>query len=88
MVLVLIAIGLACVVLFGVLGLWLLARRDQRGYTDAEYERDREGGTAVGNAFLAVQSIFEPDKKHAVEVRQADLAEDVGSGAPPEPGPS
>jgi hypothetical protein len=35
------------------------------------YRHNKPSRTALGNAFLGIQSILEPDKKHVIEVRDA-----------------
>ncbi len=44
------------------------------------YKRDRPSRTALGNAFLEVQSILEPDKKHVLEVRKDERRDVAESG--------
>ncbi len=56
-----------------------------RSWSDEEYEREREGGTALGNAVLATQALFDPGAQHALEQRMVDEADGVESGAPPNP---
>lgn len=51
-------------VLLHLLALWM----ERKGWI--YYQRNRPSRTALGNAFLEVQSILEPDKKHVVEVRR------------------
>ena len=77
-------VGGTVVVLLVVLA--LARRRTHRSWTDEEYERDRRAGTALGNAFLATQAIIDPGAQSALEQRTVEEAEDVSSGAPPEPG--
>lgn len=44
------------------------------------YQRNRPSRTALGNAFLEVQSILEPDKKHVLEVRKDEKRDVAESG--------
>lgn len=50
------------------------------------YLRRRPQSSALGNAFLEVQALIEPEKKQLVEVRKEDAAEEDFSGEPPEAG--
>jgi hypothetical protein len=80
-----IVIGSAIVLLVG--GLALIARRDARPWSDAEYERQRDGGTALGNAFLATQAILDGGgAQHTLEQRTVEQADDVGAEGPPDSG--
>ena len=73
-------------VLLILVALLVLARRNtHRTWTDEQYERDRRSGTALGNAFLVTQAIVDPGAQHALEQRTVEEAEDVSSGAPPDP---
>lgn len=63
----------------------LARRRTHRSWTDEEYERERNAGTALGNAFLATQAVLDPGAQHALEQRTVEEAEHVSSGAPPDP---
>lgn len=51
-----------CVLLHG-LALWM----ERRGWI--YYKHSRPSRTALGNVFLEVQSILEPDKRHVIEAR-------------------
>ncbi len=62
------------------LGLWM----EERGWI--YYRRKRGGSGSLGTAFLEVQSMLEPSKKHILEISQKDESEDDDSGDPPEPG--
>lgn len=62
------------------LGLWMEAR----GWI--YYRRKRGGSGSLGAAFLEVQSMLEPSKKHVLEISRKDESEDDDSGDPPEPG--
>ena len=64
----------------------LASRLGSRGWSDEEFERERKGGTAVGNALLATQALFTSGAQHALEQRMVEEAEDEESGAPPDPG--
>jgi hypothetical protein len=50
------------------------------------YLRRRPQSSALGNAFLEVQALIEPEKKQLVEVRKEDVLEEDFSGEPPEAG--
>lgn len=47
------------------------------------YRRRKPSSTAVGNAFLEVQSLLEPSKRKIVEVRREEHVEAALPGAPP-----
>jgi hypothetical protein len=64
----------------------LARRRSETTWTSERYEREREGGTALGNAILATQAAFDPGARHALEQRNAEDADQIESGAPPDPG--
>jgi hypothetical protein len=81
------AVVFCCVVAFVLLGLLALARRrSEQTWTHERYERERKGGTALGNAMLATQAVFHPGAQHALEQRQGEDAEQTIAGAPPDPG--
>ena len=62
------------------LGLWMEAR----GWI---YYRKKHGSSSgLGTAFLEIQSLFEPSKRHVLEVRRNEDSEDEDSGDPPKPG--
>lgn len=63
----------------------LAAQVERRGWTDEEYEARRQGGTALGNAVLATQALFEPGAQHVLEQRNDDSADHEESGGPPDP---
>jgi hypothetical protein len=70
---------LAAVALFLIdrLGLWL----EDRGYI---YYRKKSGSaSAMGNAFLEIQSMVDPAAKHVLEMRQDEIGEQDDSGDPP-----
>jgi hypothetical protein len=72
----------AATVLYGLhrLALWA----EDRGWI--YYLRRKPGASSLGNAFLEVQSLIEPEKRHLSEVRQAESVEEDDQGDPPEPG--
>ena len=73
--------GLAAGTFYGLhrLGLWMEAQ----GWI---YYRKHGSSGGLGTAFLEVQSLFEPSKRHVLEVRRNEDAEDEDSGEPPKPG--
>ena len=77
--------GLAWIVfvLVGVLALDRLAVwMEGRGWI---YWRKKHGSTGtLGTAFLELQTIFEPSKRHVIEARREEDAEEDDSGDPPE----
>jgi len=44
------------------------------------YYRKRHGSVTVGSAFLEVQALMEPSKRHVLEQRRRDDFDDQGSG--------
>lgn len=44
------------------------------------YKRNRPTRTALGNAFLEVQSLLEPEKKHLAEIRKDEKRDSAESG--------
>jgi hypothetical protein len=80
----LVGLAIAVIVCYGFVR--LAAHNGNRRWTDAEYEAERRGGTALGNALLATQAIFSPGAQHVLEQRNDDAAEDEDQGAPPDPG--
>ncbi|HUX08089.1 MAG TPA: hypothetical protein VMX35_12320 [Acidobacteriota bacterium] len=63
----------------------LLLWMERRGWI--YYRRSKDaGGPGVGNAFLEVQSLLEPNKKELLEIRREEKSEQDDSGAPPKPG--
>ena len=50
------------------------------------YLRRKPKGSALGNAFLEVQALIEPEKRQLVEVRKEEAVEEDPSGEPPEAG--
>jgi hypothetical protein len=71
----------AAVVLYGLhrLALWA----EDRGWI--YYLRRKPSSSSLGNAFLEVQSLVEPEKKQLVEARRAESVEEDDQGDPPEP---
>jgi hypothetical protein len=62
------------------LALWA----ERRGWI---YYRNKRGNSgAIGNAFLEVQAMIEPSKRHVLEERLKDESESPEPGDPPEPG--
>jgi hypothetical protein len=75
----------AALVLLGFAVDRLLLRLERRGWID--YRRTYPGrmrGGNLGPAFLAIQSLLEPDKRHAAEQQTALRTENDPSGAPPD----
>lgn len=62
----------------------LLLRMEARGWI--YYRRKKPSATALGNAFLEIQSLLEPSKKTTVEIRKEDKKEQQESGEPENPG--
>ncbi len=62
------------------LGLWM----ETRGWI---YYRHKHGSSgSLGAAFLDVQSLLEPSKRHVIEISQRDESEADDAGGPPNPG--
>jgi hypothetical protein len=64
----------------------LLLWMEWRGWID--YRRTHPGrmnSSQVGPAFLAIQGLLEPEKRHAAEEQTALRTEKDGIGAPPDP---
>ena len=79
MKLVLIALSiLAAGVLLHFLFLWM----EGKGWI--YYKRSKPSRTALGNAFLEVQSILEPNKKHIIEVKKEDKRQNQENGDEPD----
>ena len=70
------------IALFGLhrLALWA----EERGWI--YYLRRKPTTSSLGNAFLEVQSLIEPEKKNLVEVRTEESVEEDDQGDPPEAG--
>ncbi len=75
-------------ILFGIIaatGLYLLDKlalwAERRGWI--YYRNKRSSGGAMGNAFLELQSFFEPSKRHVVEERKRIKKEAQESGDKP-----
>ena len=80
----LLALAAFAVALF--LGDRLLLWMEESGWID--YRRTYPGRMSagqVGPAFLAIQGLLEPEKRHAAEERMALRTEDDGTAAPPDP---
>ncbi len=82
--LIILALGLLIALLLFFLDR-LLLWMERRGWIYYRKSKDG-GGSGVGNAFLEVQSLFEPNKKELLEIRREDKSEQDDSGAPPTPG--
>jgi hypothetical protein len=76
----------ALVVIVG--GLFALDRfalwMESRGWI--YYRRRKPSTSTLGNAFLQVQSLLEPEKRTLLEVRREEQVEEDESGEPPDPG--
>ena len=76
---------LAAVVVCG--GIYLLHRAalwaEGRGWI--YYQRHKPSRSALGNAFLEVQSLVEPGKRLVLEAREENGRDEDESGEPPEP---
>jgi hypothetical protein len=79
---VLLYLALTCLALLALdrLALWM----EGRGWL--YYRRRKPSTTTLGNAFLEVQALLEPDKQTLLEVRRGEEVDDEESGDPPEPG--
>ena len=79
--LVLVGVGIA-------LAVFLLDRvlRWMEGRGWIYYRTQRRGSAGVGNALLGVHALLEPDRRHVLEVRQAEVMEEEDAGDPPVPG--
>lgn len=62
----------------------LLLWAEARGWI--YYRKKRGTGSRLGSAFLEVQSLLEPDKRHVAQIRKDQNLPAPGSDAPPEPG--
>jgi hypothetical protein len=62
------------------LALWM----EGRGWI--YYRRRKPSSSALGNAFLQVQSLLRPETRHILEERRQDEEEPAESGDPPETG--
>lgn len=80
-------IGVVAVVAVVLIGVVLLGGRlTNKTWNDEEYERDRLAGTALGNAFLTTQAIFDSGAQHALEQRVVERANAIESSGSPDPG--
>jgi hypothetical protein len=61
------------------LALWM----EKRGWI--YYKHTKPSRSSLGNAFLEVQSILEPDKKHIIQVKKDEKRDNAesGKGNPP-----
>ena len=62
------------------LALWMEAR----GWIYYKHKHGSSG--SLGAAFLEVQALLEPSKKHVLEISQRDESEDDDAGGPPSSG--
>lgn len=74
------AIAAAALLALDRLALWM----EGRGWI--YYRRRKPSSSSLGNAFLEVQALLEPNKRTLLEVRRDARAEEDESGDPPEPG--
>jgi hypothetical protein len=65
-------------VLLHLLALWA----ERRGWI--YYKHTKPSHSALGNAFLEVQSILEPNKKHIIEVKKEDKKQNEEAGDDPD----
>jgi len=65
-------------VLLHVLALWM----ERKGWI--YYKHNKPSSNALGNAFLEVQSILEPNKKHIIEVKKEDKKQNEEAGDEPD----
>jgi hypothetical protein len=61
-----------------------LLKAEARGWI--YYRRKQPSRSALGNAFLEIQKIWEPSKEAMVEVMKEEKKEQADSGDPPEAG--
>jgi hypothetical protein len=77
------------ILVFGILILYALNRLTRwlyrRGWI--RWRMRRGTSSALGNAMLGVQTIFEPSKREVLELRVEEADEEAASGDPPDPGP-
>ena len=78
-------------ILFGIIavvGLFLLDKlalwAEERGWI--YYRTKRSSSGAIGNAFLELQSFFEPSKRHVIEERKRIKKDQQQSGDKPKAG--
>ncbi|MCX6554206.1 MAG: hypothetical protein NTZ12_04200 [Candidatus Aminicenantes bacterium] len=79
---------IAVAIILGMVGLHLLALwMERKGWI--YYKHNKPSRSSLGNAFLEVQSILEPNKKHIIEIKKEQKWEDAetGKGNPPEKPP-
>lgn len=76
------AIVIAVAILLGGMLLHLLALwMERKGWI--YYKHNKPSSNALGNAFLEVQSILEPDKKHVIEIKKEQKKANEESGDEP-----
>ena len=74
---------IAIAIILGSLLLHLLALwAERRGWI--YYKHTKPSRSALGNAFLEVQSILEPNKKHIIEVKKEDKKQNEQVGDEPD----
>lgn len=61
----------------------LLLVAEARGWI--YYRKKRGTSSRLGSAFLEVQSILEPEKRHVAEIRREKAPPGPASGVPPDP---
>lgn len=74
----------ALILVVGVLALYMLHRvalwMESRGWI--YYQKTKPSGTSLGNAFLEIQQIAQPEKRHVLEMKRTQRAEqDDASGS-------
>lgn len=65
-------------VLLHLLALWM----ERKGWI--YYKHNKPSRSSLENAFLEVQSILEPNKKHIIEIKKEQKKEDKEIGADPD----
>jgi hypothetical protein len=50
------------------------------------YKHTKPSSSAMSNAFMQVQAMFEPAAEYVVERRRSDEVEEIDAGGPPSPG--
>lgn len=61
----------------------LLLAAERRGWI--YYRRTRGRSSSTASAFLEIQSMLEPSRKHVLEARSEEKEEQDDAGDPPEP---
>ena len=75
---------IAVAIVLGIVSLHLLALwMEKKGWI--YYKHTKPSRSSLGNAFLEVQSILEPGKKHIIQVKKDENRDDAetGKGNPP-----